>query len=310
MRPAVSPMLVDEHPGMTRRTLLASLGGLAVTACSKAAFFAVNVPAVFGAYTRHADIAYGDMPQQRLDVYVPQGPAGRPGVEGPQGVGGARLPVVVFWYGGRWSEGDKQDYRFVGAALASLGCVAVLPNYRHYSEVKLPGFMADAAQAGHWAAAHAGEFGGDAGRLYTMGHSAGAHMAALVTLDTRYFRANGAAVPKIAGLIGLSGPYDFLPITDLDLQDMFGPPDRYPLSQPIDFVRPDAPRALLIHGLADDSVWPKNTRNLASALGALGVPVTLKLYPRARHADTVAALSLPVRYRAPTLADIAAFIHA
>lgn len=287
----------DEHGGMTRRTMLASLGGLVATACSKAAFLAVNVPAAFGAYTRHADLAYGDAAQQRLDVYV------------PQNTGGARMPVIVFWYGGRWSEGDKLDYRFVGAALASLGCVAVLPNYRHYSEVKLAGFMADAARAGHWAAAHAAQFGGDPGRLYTMGHSAGAHMAALVTLDTRYFRANGAGVPRIAGLIGLSGPYDFLPLTDLDLEDMFGPPALYPLSQPIDFVRADAPKTLLIHGLADDSVWPKNSRNLASALGSLGVPVTLKLYPRTRHADTVAALSLPARHRAPTLADIAAFVR-
>ena len=67
---------------------------------------------------------------------------------------------------------------------------------------------------------------------------------------------------------------------------------------------------LLVHGLRDDKVWPKNSRNLATALGALDVPVTLKLYPKLMHADTVAALSTPARGRAPTLADIAAFIHA
>jgi dipeptidyl aminopeptidase/acylaminoacyl peptidase len=65
---------------------------------------------------------------------------------------------------------------------------------------------------------------------------------------------------------------------------------------------------LLVHGLKDDTVWPKNSRNLATALDAQGAAVTLKLYPKLVHADTVAALSLPARGRAPTLADIAAFI--
>jgi dipeptidyl aminopeptidase/acylaminoacyl peptidase len=66
---------------------------------------------------------------------------------------------------------------------------------------------------------------------------------------------------------------------------------------------------LLVHGLKDDTVRPKNSRNLATALRARGVPVTLKLYPKVEHADTVAALSKPARDRAPTLADIAAFVR-
>jgi dipeptidyl aminopeptidase/acylaminoacyl peptidase len=93
-----------------------------------------------------------------------------------------------------------------------------------------------------------------------------------------------------------------------DIQDMFGPPERYPDSQPINFVRSDAPPMLLVHGLMDKTVWPKNSRNLAAALRARGVPVTLKLYPALMHGDTVAALSLAARGRAPTLADIEAFV--
>ena len=265
-------------------------------ACSRVAFLAVNVPAAFGAYQRHSNIAYGTDPQQRLDVYVPDSDSLRP------------RPLVVFWHGGRWSFGDKADYRFVGAALAEMGYVAVLANYRHYPEVKMPGFMDDAARAALWAVAHAGEFGAAASRLYLMGHSAGAHLAALLTLDPRFFAAAGRPAPPIAGVIGLSGPYDFLPLLEADVQDMFGPPPNYPDSQPINFVRADAPPMLLVHGVKDDTVWPKNSRNLATALRAQGVPVTLKLYPKLVHADTVAALSLPARGRAPTLADIAAFV--
>jgi len=282
---------------MSRRIALAGLSAL-VTGCTRLGFLAANVPAAFGSYTRHTNIAYGADPQHRLDVYVPDGAAGAP------------RPVVVFWHGGRWRFGDKADYRFVGAALAESGYVAVVANYRHYPQVKMPGFMDDAARAALWAVAHAGEFGGDRGRLYLMGHSAGAHLAALVTLNTGYFAATGQPVPRIAGVIGLSGPYDFLPLLEPDVQDMFGPPQIYPQSQPINFVRADAPPMLLVHGLSDDTVRPKNSRNLAAALSALGAPVTLKLYPKVSHADTVAALTTLLRGRAPTLADITAFIGA
>jgi acetyl esterase/lipase len=280
---------------MSRRIALAGLSAL-LEGCARLAFFAVNVPAAFGPYVRRANIAYGADRQQRLDVYVPDLPAGMP------------RAVVIFWHGGRWRFGDKADYRFVGAALAQSGYVAVVANYRHYPQVKMPGFMSDAAQAASWAVAHAGEFGGDPERLYLMGHSAGAHMAALLTLDGSYFAATGQPVPRIAGVIGLSGPYDFLPLLEPDVQDMFGPPQIYPQSQPINFVRADAPPMLLVHGLNDETVRPKNSRNLAAALSALGVPVTLKLYPKRSHADTVAALTALLRGRAPTLADVTAFI--
>jgi len=106
----------------------------------------------------------------------------------------------------------------------------------------------------------------------------------------------------------LSGPYDFLPLLEPGDQDMFGPPPLYPLSQPINFVRADSPPMLLLQGLNDETVRPKNSRNLATALRALGVPVTLKLYPKVSHADTVAALTALLRGRAPTLADIRAFV--
>jgi acetyl esterase/lipase len=273
---------------------------LFLAGCERLGFFAANAPAAFGSYKRHANIAYGPDPQQRLDVYVP-------GSTAEFGDAGLR-PVVVFWHGGRWREGDKADYRFVGAALAESGYVTLVANYRHYPQVKMPGFMQDAAQAALWAAAHAHEYGGARERLYLMGHSAGAHLAALVTLDLRYFDAAGQDAPHIAGVIGLSGAYDFLPLLEPDVQDMFGPPWLYPECQPINFVRAEAPPMLLVHGLNDETVKPKNSRNFAAALRALGVPVTLKLYPDRSHADTVAALTALLRGRAPTLADIRAFV--
>jgi acetyl esterase/lipase len=276
------------------------LGRLLGEAFLKLAFLAVNAPAVFGAYRRRRDIAYGPDPRHRLDWYLPERPASR------------AVPLVVFWHGGRWSSGDKAEYRFAAAALAELGYVTAVPNYRLYPRVKMPGFMEDAASAAAWVADHAAELaaelGADAGPLYFMGHSAGAHIAALLALDSRYFAALRRPAPRIAGVIGLSGPYDFLPLREDDVRDMFGPPELYPVSQPINFVTPAAPPMLLIHGAKDTMVSPRNSENLAAALTAQGVPVTLKMYPKLMHGDTVAALSLPARRRAGTLADIAAFV--
>ncbi|HEY2676497.1 MAG TPA: alpha/beta hydrolase [Steroidobacteraceae bacterium] len=259
-------------------------------------FLAANMPIIFGPYVRHLDISYGEDPQHRLDVYVPSERAAAP------------RPVVVFWHGGRWKFGDKAEYRFVAAALTQLGCIAILPNYRHYPRVKMQGFMSDAARAALWASACAAEWGGDPAQMYLMGHSAGAHMAVLLALDHKHFAGAGGVVPRIAGVIGLSGAYDFLPLLEADDQDMFGPAQNYPQSQPINFVRADAPAMLLVHGLEDTITWPKNSRNLAAALAALGVTATLKLYPKVSHSNTVAALALLARGRAPTLRDIAAFV--
>jgi acetyl esterase/lipase len=300
-------MLADSGDRVSRRTVLAGVTALFLTGCERLGFLAANLPAAFGPYQRHTNIAYGPDPQQLLDVYVPKKAAPPQSAALTQGAVPPR-PVVVFWHGGRWREGDKADYRFVGAALAESGYVTLVANYRHYPQVKMPGFMQDAAQATLWAAAHANEYGGTTQRLYLMGHSAGAHLAALVTLDPRYFAAAGQRAPHIAGVIGLSGPYDFLPLLEPDVQDMFGPPPLYPESQPINFVRADAPPMLLVHGLNDETVKPKNSRNFAAALQAMGVPVTLKLYPKRSHADTVAALTALLRGRAPTLADIRAFV--
>jgi acetyl esterase/lipase len=281
--------------GMPLDTALARITAWAAGLPTRLALFAVNAPAALGAYRRHVDIAFGPDATHSLDVYEPLRPAG------------SARPLIVFWHGGRWSAGRKSDYRFVGAALAELGYVAVIANYRHYPEVRMPGFVADAALALAWAAAHARDFGADPARLVAMGHSSGAHMAALVTLDRRYLQALGAGALRVAGVIGLSGPYDFLPLREADVQDMFGPPPLYPESQPVNYVRDDAPPMLLIHGLRDRMVSPENSRRLAAALAARGVPVTLELYD-VGHADTVAALSLPARRRAATLEHIAAFV--
>lgn len=280
---------------ISRRLLLSSGLALCSSACTQLAFLTANIPASFGDYSRHRDLSYGDQPRNSLDVYLPAKPAG--------------APLLVFFHGGGWNSGDKSEYKFVGAALAELGYVAVLPNYRLYPQVKFPVFMQDAAQAVAWIRGHAASWGGDAQRLYLLGHSAGAQIAVMLALNTQYLAEAGMQANDLCGVVGLAGPYDFLPFKYPYMHELFGPESRYPQSQPIRYVRPDAPPLLLLQGLQDSIVDPTNTTNLAAALAAVGGRVTTKFYEHASHGDLVAAFSIPARGRVPVLEETQRFIN-
>ncbi len=237
----------------------------------------LNALTVETGYTRASNIVFDDATGLKADVYTPNG--------------AVNAPVVVFFYGGRWSEGSKDLYEFVGGALAKQGFIAVVPDYRLYPKVKFPAFVEDTAKAVRWAHDNAARYGGDAGRLFVMGHSAGAYNVAMLATDESYLKAVGGSRQWLKGMIGLAGPYDFLPFTDDDIKDMFGPPERYASTQPINHVDGTNPPMLLMHGEDDVSVFPKNTRNLANKIKAAGGPVETVFYPKLSHAWIVATLS-------------------
>ncbi len=270
---------------------LALVATLALTGCSP--LDVLNATAPVSSTLAESGIAYGAQERQQLDVYRP---AATP-------AGGA--PVVLFFYGGRWSDGDRADYAFVGAALAEAGMVVVVADYRLYPQVRFPAFVEDGARAFAWTHEHIERFGGDPASIYLMGHSAGAHIASLLALDRRWLR-DGR---QPAGMIGLAGPYDFLPIEATDLRAIFGPPERFPESQPIEYVRGDAPPLYLLHGLDDDTVRPGNTRNLAQAIRARGGRVETRFYESAGHAAIIGAIAGVTDFLAPVRADIVDFIE-
>jgi acetyl esterase/lipase len=217
-------------------------------------------------------------------------------------------PVVVFFYGGGWRSGNKRLYRYVARALARRGYVAVLPDYRIYPEVRYPDFLDDGAGAVRWAKDNVAAFGGDPQRIFLMGHSAGAHIAAMLAVDPVWLRKTGLVPGRdIAGLIGLAGPYDFLPLRDEMLKIIFGGADRLE-TQPICHVAPGAPPALLLTGDADDVVDPGNSTRFAERLRAAGNDATAVIYPRVGHYNIVAALALFLPFFAPVLRDADAFI--
>ncbi|MCM2495925.1 alpha/beta hydrolase [Burkholderia glumae] len=254
------------------------------------------------AFTVSAGIPYGPGERQRLDVYVPaRAAAGSPGGANPG------LPIVVFFYGGSWQSGERGDYRFVGAALAARGFVAVVPDYRTYPATVFPGFMEDAAQAVAWAREHAAQYGADPHRLVLMGHSAGAQIAALLATDGRYLAARQLRRNDIAGVVGLAGPYDFLPLRDATLEQVF-PAQARAASQPIRFVKGGEAPMWLAVAEQDTVVEPGNTERFARALRDAGDQVSVMRYRRLSHATLVGVLALPLRPLAPVLDDLAAFV--
>lgn len=278
--------------------------GLAFCIGGCSVFTLVNAFVPRSTYVGHAGLAYGSNPRDKVDVYepAPSAAVARP-ADG--------YPVVVFFYGGSWTSGSRSDYRFVGEALAAQGFVAVLADYRLYPEVGYPDFLVDCAAAVGWAHREAARFGGNPGRLFVMGHSAGGYNAAMLALDPRWLRAEGLAPADLAGFIGLAGPYDFLPSDIPDVQKVFHAPDYPPGAQPIEHVSNRAPRTFLGAAATDSVVSPtRSTQQLADKLRAAGVAVTLKFYRHVNHMTLAGSLAWPLRGLAPVLDDVAAFIRA
>ncbi|MCX7198164.1 MAG: alpha/beta hydrolase [Proteobacteria bacterium] len=284
-------------PSNRRRLLHLGLAGGVLPllqACSPIALLERRVPD--DTYRHAPDIAYGSHPRQRLDVYSPLD---------------ARMPapVFVFFYGGAWTSGTRSFYRFVGEAMAARGIVTVVPDYRLYPEVNFPDFVDDSARAVRWTIDHAAAHGGDPSRVFIGGHSAGAYNAAMVAFDPRFAKGAGFDPRRLAGFVGMAGPYDFLPLTGRTTRAIFGWPDTPPSTQPINAVVKGAPRSLLLYATSDNLVAPKNSENLASRLREVGTEVKLVAYENLGHRTLVGSLARPLNWMGGAAEEIAAFIR-
>jgi acetyl esterase/lipase len=264
--------------------LLAVAAGVAGLVVTNAAAIVNGLTSRDG-YTILADRAYGPLPRQRLDIYTPRG-------------GAEDAAVVVFFYGGGWNKGTKSFYLFVGQSLASAGFIVVIPDYRLYPDVTFPDFVEDAADAVAFAGRSLMKPDGTPRRIFLAGYSAGAHIAALLNLDERYLASAGLPPSSISGAVGLSGPYDFLPIKEDIYKAIFPEPIRT-ASQPINFVDGSEAPMLLITGDADRTVDPGNTTRLAAAIEARSGAVSVKTYPGVGHIGTIAALATATFWRKP-----------
>jgi acetyl esterase/lipase len=246
-----------------------------------------------------SDIAYGSHQRQQLDVYAPTKLAGKRN---------SLSPVVVFFYGGSWNSGSRQDYAFVGSALAAKGYVTVIADYRLVPEVVFPTFLDDSALAVRWVRDNIRNHGGDPKRLALAGHSAGAYNAVMLALDTRYLSKAGVDPAIVKAVAALAGPYDFLPFTSPAAQAALGAWPEPAQTQPITFARENAPPAFLATGDADTTVFPRNTVTLAGKLQAQGSNVVVRRYANIDHAGILLVLSKLMRNRAPVLDDMTQFL--
>lgn len=155
----------------------------------------------YAAQAQHlsSDIPYADPAHERqvLDVYAP-GDA-------------VDLPVVFWIHGGGWQTGDKTDVHDKPRVFARRGFVFVSTNYRLLPDVEMGDLIRDVARSVAWVHENIAGHGGDPTRIFLMGHSAGAQLAALLCIDQRYLRAEGVPIDVLRGCVPVDGDTYDLP---------------------------------------------------------------------------------------------------
>jgi acetyl esterase/lipase len=269
-----------------------------LTGCSPAAILNSMVPT--DTYESRPSAAYGPQAHQKLDIYLPL----------PNATAPRKPPLVVFFYGGSWTTGARAEYRFVGEALASRGIATLVADYRLSPQVHYPVFLEDSAAAVKWAFDHVGELGADPARIYVMGHSAGAYNAAMIALDPRWLGRVGLRPSRLAGWIGIAGPYAFLPIDIPEVRVAFNWPHTPADDLPFAHAGAGAPRTLLLAARHDSVVDPvRNTQALAARLRDAGVDTTVRVYGGVGHLTILASIAHPLNFLAPVADTVARFIQ-
>lgn len=234
-------------------------------------------------------VSTGDHHQQKLVVWGPE----------DRGQDDAKLPVLLFVHGGSWRSGDPEDYGFVARAFVERGFVVVLGGYRLEKAGKYPAMLSDTASAIGWTHRTIAKYGGDPQRIVIAGHSAGAYNVVTAALEDQWLAKEGLSSSDIAGVIGLSGPYDFYPFDSDSTIAAFGDAPDGEATQPITHVASGvasgAPQMLLIHGEKDTLVYPRNTRILAEKLNEAGAKALTRFYPAKEHNDPLISLAAPWR---------------
>ena len=149
------------------------------------------------------DISYANPAHERqvLDIYTPENPKEK------------NLPVVYWIHGGGWQTGDKTDVQIKPKVFVERGFVFVSTNYRLLPRVEMEVLIRDVAMSLGWVHKNIAKHGGDPKRIFVMGHSAGAQLAALLCIDDRYLKAEGVPFDVLKGCVPVDGDtYDLVPI--------------------------------------------------------------------------------------------------
>ena len=225
-----------------------------------------------------ADIEYGIDERQKFDIYFP--------------IEAAEVQrTIVFVYGGTWRSGSRKEYQFVGQTLADAGHTVIIPDYRLYPSVVFPEFVNDIVDAISDVDERAVELlGEELDEIVLMGHSSGAHTAALLASNADYLI--DIDLETIA-LIGIAGPYD-LPMDDLNVQAVFRNVEAPSDARPVDQVTETHPPTLLIHGEKDKRVLSRHTARYTEVLKAAEIDVQVNYLEDTGHLGSIAGLASPL----------------
>ena len=274
---------------------------LAIVACISSACSPIKVLNSLvpeNGYELVSGVEYGTNARQKLDIYLPKAAEKSTALK----------KVIIFYYGGNWDSGERADYKFAAEALVSHGYIVVVPDYRVYPEVVFPALMADPVSAAKWVKTNIKKYNGDTNKVFLAGHSAGAHMAATMAINPEYLAEVSLKPNDFAGVIGLAGPYDFLPLKSERLKIIFGLEAQQWKSQPINFVDGKNPPLFLAVGMKDSTVWPRNTFNLAKKIKEKNGLVEVQEFASYGHVDMVSKLAKPLRGNGELLKSVITFI--
>jgi arylformamidase len=226
------------------------------------------------------DLAYGPSPGERLDVFLPS-------------EGRAPAPIQVFVHGGYWQRLDKADTSYVARAFHPAGAATVVINYALIPTVDMDELVRQCRAAVAWVHRHAASFGGDPGRLFVSGHSAGGHLVAML-LATDWPAFAGLPADAVKGGAGISGLYDLEPIRLCFLNEVLGlTPEQARRNSPVHHV-PDraAPLLLAVGGLEGDE-YHRQTADMAAAWRRRGLPAEVLPFSGHDHFSIAAQLDDP-----------------
>ena len=232
------------------------------------------------------DISYvtgqdADPIKHKLDIYKPKGQKD--------------FPVMLFVHGGSWSYGNKGMYAAVGDTFAKLGIGTVIINYRltnKENHVKHPDHVRDVAAAFAWVHANIERYGGRRDRIFLSGHSAGAHLVALLATDESYLKAHQLGFENIRGVMALSGVYEIVPMIPI----FFGPfgtdADAYKGASPINHVKANDPPFLICYGDKDYPLCDKISEAFCKKLKLAHCEARTQMIKDRNHFSIIIQLAL------------------
>lgn len=226
--------------------------------CTNTGLALLNTQAKFSSdHSVTSNISYGEQLWQKLDLHI------------PSKKNKTELPVLIFFYGGSWDSGNKEQYFFAARAFTKLGYLVVIPDYVKYPQGKFPTFIEDGATALAWVKQNIGNYGGNTKKLFVVGHSAGAHLGALLVADQSYLQAVDLSPDVVTAFAGLAGPYNFTPEARRIVR-VFQPSSNYPKMKVMNHVDGNEPPMFLAHGSSDSTVGVANKDTTIEAIQKVG----------------------------------------